>query len=49
MSAVQTGKPATKRHWELELLRIFSMFLIVATHYFASDDWLSRIDPAHAQ
>ena len=49
MSAAQTGKPVTKRHWELELLRIFSMFLIVATHYFASDDSPSRIDPALAQ
>ena len=49
MSAAQIGKPATKRHWELELLRIFSMFLIVATHYFASDDSPSRIDPALAQ
>ena len=49
MSAAQLGKPATKRHWELELLRIFSMFLIVATHYFASDDSPSRIDPALAQ
>lgn len=34
-----------KRNWHFELLRIISMFLIVATHYFAEDDWAVRIDP----
>lgn len=35
-----------KRDWRFELLRIFSMFLIVATHYFASDNWDVHVNPA---
>lgn len=35
-----------KRNWYFELLRIISMFLIVATHYFAEDNWAVRIDPS---
>lgn len=37
-----------QRDWRFELLRIFSMLLIVATHYFASDNWAVHTDPARA-
>lgn len=46
MNISNSKRVAKKRNWHFELLRIFSMFLIVATHYFADDNWPAHIDPA---
>jgi hypothetical protein len=36
------------RNWRIELMRLFSMFLIVATHFFASANWGVRTDTARS-
>lgn len=46
MNISNSQKVAKKRNWHFELLRILSMFLIVATHYFGEDNWPARINPA---
>lgn len=33
------------RDWRFELLRIIAMFLIVATHFYAADNWSIHTDP----
>lgn len=37
------------RDWHFELLRLVSMLLIVATHFFAADNWPVRTDSALTQ
>jgi surface polysaccharide O-acyltransferase-like enzyme len=36
------------RNWRIELMRLFSMFLIVATHFFASANWEVRTDASRS-
>ncbi|TCD54161.1 acyltransferase [Alloscardovia theropitheci] len=39
---------ARVRNWHIELLRIFSMFCIVATHYFAGSNFPIHSDPSRS-
>lgn len=40
--------PIKHRNWHFEALRIFAMLCIVATHYFAADNWVIHVDPEYA-
>lgn len=44
--SILAGENVNKhRDWRFELLRIIAMFLIVATHFYAADNWSIHTDP----